>query len=224
MMTNLFSIFDPSTSIYFSLNWMSMMYFLLFLPSLYWFTPSKYLILLNNFSNFIIKEMKVSLNKDINFYNLLLFKSLFIFIMLNNFISLFPYIFNSTSHMVVSLTLSINLWLSYMLFGWIKHSFHMFVHLTPQGTPYILMPFMVMIESISNMIRPLTLAIRLSANIIAGHLLMTLISQSSSNLSLTLILLMILIQSLLVILEIAVSFIQAYVFSILSSLYSSETN
>nr|UZI00048.1 ATP synthase F0 subunit 6 [Andricus mairei]UZI00100.1 ATP synthase F0 subunit 6 [Andricus mairei]UZN92491.1 ATP synthase F0 subunit 6 [Andricus mairei]UZN92517.1 ATP synthase F0 subunit 6 [Andricus mairei] len=224
MMSNLFSVFDPSTSENFSFNWLSMMYFMLFLPSLFWFSPSKYLILLNQLSNFIIKEMKISLNKDLNFYNLLMFKSLFIFIMLNNFISLFPYIFNSTSHMVVSLSLSINLWISYMLFGWIKNSFHMFVHLTPQGTPYILMPFMVMIESVSNMIRPLTLAIRLTANIIAGHLLMTLISQSGNNLSLILVILMILIQSLLVVLEVAVSFIQAYVFSILSSLYSSETN
>nr|YP_010560297.1 ATP synthase F0 subunit 6 [Dryocosmus liui]UEE83317.1 ATP synthase F0 subunit 6 [Dryocosmus liui] len=224
MMVNLFSIFDPSTSFYFSFNWISMFYFFFFLPNLFWFVPSKYLILINKFSKFIIKEMKISLSKEINFYNLLLFKSLFIFIVLNNFISLFPYIFNSTSHMVVSLGVSINLWMSYMMFGWIKNSFHMFIHLTPQGTPYILMPFMVMIESISNMIRPLTLAIRLSANIIAGHLLMTLISQSSNILSMSLIMLMILIQSLLVILEIAVSFIQAYVFSILSSLYSSETN
>uniref|UniRef100_A0AB38ZLB8 ATP synthase subunit a n=1 Tax=Latuspina sp. TaxID=3138292 RepID=A0AB38ZLB8_9HYME len=224
MMSNLFSIFDPSTSMNFSMNWLSMFYFMLFLPNLFWFTPSKYLILLNNFFNFIIKEMKVALNKNINFYNLLLFKSLFIFIMLNNFISLFPYIFNTTSHMMVSLTLSSKLWMSYMLFGWIKHSFHMLVHLTLSSTPYILMPFMVMIESISNMIRPMTLAIRLSANIIAGHLLMTLISQSSNHLNLMLIMLMILIQSLLVILEVAVSFIQAYVFSILSSLYSSETN
>nr|UZI00087.1 ATP synthase F0 subunit 6 [Andricus sp. 1 CYS-2022a] len=224
MMSNLFSVFDPSTSENFSFNWLSMMYFMLFLPSLFWVSPSKYLILLNNLLNFIIKEMKISLNKNLNFYNLLMFKSLFIFIVLNNFISLFPYIFNSTSHMVVSLSLSINLWVSFMLFSWIKNSFHMFIHLTPQGTPYILMPFMVMIESVSNMIRPLTLAIRLSANIIAGHLLMTLISQSGNNLSLILVILMILIQSILVVLEVAVSFIQAYVFSILSSLYSSETN
>uniref|UniRef100_A0AB38ZLH5 ATP synthase subunit a n=1 Tax=Andricus sp. TaxID=3022421 RepID=A0AB38ZLH5_9HYME len=224
MMSNLFSVFDPSTSVLFRSNWLSMLYFMLFLPSLFWFSPSKYLISLNQLSNFIIKEMKISLNKNLNFYNLLMFKSLFIFIMLNNFISLFPYIFNSTSHMVVSLALSINLWIGYMLFGWIKNSFHMFVHLTPQGTPYILITFMMMIESVSNMIRPLTLAIRLSANIIAGHLLMTLISQSSNNLGLILIIVMILVQSLLVILEVAVSFIQAYVFSILSSLYSSETN
>lgn len=223
-MINLFSIFDPSTRINFSLNWLRILYFILFLPRLFWLSPSKYLILLNNLLNFIIKEIKISLNKNKNFYNLLIFKSLFIFIILNNFIRIFPYIFNLTRHIVITLALSINLWIRYILFGWIKNSFYIFIHLTPQGTPYILIPFIVIIESIRNIIRPLTLAIRLSANIIAGHLLITLISQSRNNLSLIFVILIILIQSLLVILEVAVSFIQAYVFSILRSLYSSETN
>lgn len=224
MIRNLFSIFDPSTRIKFSLNWIRLIYFILFLPILFWFSPSKYFILLNKLSNFINKEIKISLNKNLNFYNLILFKSLFIFIILNNFIRLFPYIFNLTSHIVISIAFSINLWIRFMLYGWIKNTFYIFIHLTPQGTPYILIPFIVIIESVRNIIRPLTLAIRLSANIIAGHLLITLISQSINKLNIFLIILIILIQSLLVILEIAVSFIQAYVFSILRSLYSSETN
>nr|AZL93069.1 ATP synthase F0 subunit 6 [Alloxysta sp. ZJUH_2016001] len=223
MMTNLFSIFDPSTSINMSLNWLSMVYFMMFLPMIYWMIPSKFLILWKILIDLIIKEMMISL-KGMNFYSLLMLTSLFIFILLNNLISLFPYIYNNTSHLILSISLSLTLWMSFMLFGWLKNSTHMFIHLTPQGTPYILMPFMVMIESISNLIRPLTLSIRLSANIIAGHLLMTLISQSSNKLSFILIIIMILIQTILIILELAVSLIQAYVFSILSSLYSSETN
>nr|UZT67541.1 ATP synthase F0 subunit 6 [Ibalia sp. ZJUH 20220011] len=224
MMMNLFSIFDPSTSNTYSLNWLSLIYFLMFIPNIYWIIPSKFFMLWNLMLNFIYKEMKITLKKHINSYNMLIFISLFIYILLNNFISLFPYIFNITSHLSMSLFLSFFFWLSFMLYGWMKNSFIMFIHLTPQGTPYILMPFMVMIESVSNLIRPLTLAIRLSANIIAGHLLMTLISQSSNNLNFKMINLMILIQTFLVILEIAVSFIQSYVFSILSILYSVETN
>nr|UZT67515.1 ATP synthase F0 subunit 6 [Figites sp. ZJUH 20220009] len=224
MMTNLFSIFDPSTSENMSLNWLSGVYFLFFVPNFYWVMPSMYIYLWKFILKFIIKEMEVSLGKIINYLNLLMFITLFIFLMLNNFVSLFPYIYNNTSHMSVSLTFSLTLWLSFMLFGWLNYTIHMFVHLTPQGTPYILMPFMVLIESISNLIRPLTLAIRLSANIIAGHLLMTLISQTSGSLNFVMIIMMIMVQSLLVILEIAVSFIQSYVFAILTSLYSSETN
>nr|UZT67554.1 ATP synthase F0 subunit 6 [Paramblynotus sp. ZJUH 20220012] len=223
MMTNLFSIFDPTTII-FSMNWLSMLIYLMFLPNLYWFIPSQYIMIWMKLLMFLIKEMKISLSKNINNFNMLFFNILFIFILLNNFISLFPYIFSNTSHLCMTLPFSLILWITFMFFGWIKNYNHMFIHLTPQGTPYILMPFMVLIESVSNLIRPLTLAVRLSANIIAGHLLMTLISQTSNNLSKFMIIMMIMIQSMLIILEVAVSFIQSYVFSILSSLYSSETN
>nr|UZT67481.1 ATP synthase F0 subunit 6 [Endecameris sp. ZJUH 20220006] len=223
MMTNLFSIFDPITSYSLSLNWLSSILFLSFFPQMFWLMSYKYMYMWILITNFIKKEINISLI-NYNSLNILIFISLFIYITLNNFISLFPYIFNSSSHLSFSLFLSLMYWISFMMFGWLKNSFHMFIHLTPQGTPYILMPFMVLIESISNLIRPLTLAIRLSANIIAGHLLMTLMSQSMNSLNLIMIMIMIYLQSILMILELAVSFIQAYVFSILSTLYSSETN
>nr|UZT67593.1 ATP synthase F0 subunit 6 [Saphonecrus sp. ZJUH 20220015] len=224
MMSNLFSIFDPSTSLNFSLNWLSPLLSFLFIPKNFWLHPSKYIILWEKMSQLISLEMKVSLKNKENYLNQLMFKTMFIFILLSNFITLFPYIFNSTSHLTLSLMMSMSLWLSFMLFGWIKNMTHMFIHLLPQGTPFALMPFMVMIETTSNIIRPLTLSIRLSANIIAGHLLMTLISSTMINLSTMLIIVTIMIQSILVLLEIAVSFIQSYVFTILTSLYLSETN
>nr|UZT67429.1 ATP synthase F0 subunit 6 [Aegilips sp. ZJUH 20220002] len=224
MMNNLFSTFDPSTSYNFSLNWLSPLFFMLIIPNLYWLLPSKYMIIFNNLNNYMIKEMNTNLINKNNLMNLLMFNSLFMFIMFNNFISMFPFIFNSTSHMNFSLMFSLTLWLSYMIYGWMNYTNHMLIHLTPQGTPYILMPFMVLIELISNIIRPLTLAIRLSANIIAGHLLLTLISQSMINLNIMFTMMMILTQSILMILEVAVSFIQAYVFTTLSSLYSTETS
>nr|UZT67494.1 ATP synthase F0 subunit 6 [Ganaspini sp. ZJUH 20220007] len=223
MMTNLFSIFDPMTNHLMSLNWLSILIFLMFIPQIFWMLSSKYLKIWQLLNLFIFNEMKIPLIFN-NSLNILIFNSLFSFIMINNFISLFPYIFNTSSHMSFSISMSLSLWISFMMYGWILNSTHMFIHLTPQGTPYILMPFMVMIESISNVIRPLTLAIRLSANIIAGHLLITLMSQTSSSMNLIMIILLIVTQSTLMTLELAVSFIQAYVFSILSTLYSSETN
>lgn len=94
----------------------------------------------------------------------------------------------------------------------------------PQGTPSILMPFIVLIETISNIIRPGTLAVRLTANIIAGHLLITLLRGTGSRFPSYLIFILILIQILLLILESAVAVIQSYVIAILSTLYSSEVN
>jgi F-type H+-transporting ATPase subunit a len=91
----------------------------------------------------------------------------------------------------------------------------------PSGTPGALIPFMVLIETVRNIIRPGTLSIRLAANMVAGHLLLTLLgSQGALN-----SLLIILIPSLclLLTLEVGVACIQAYVFTVLRSLYLSET-
>lgn len=98
----------------------------------------------------------------------------------------------------------------------------MFAHLVPQGTPSALIPFIVLIETISNIIRPGTLAVRLAANIIAGHLLLTLLGNTGPSLSTTLLSFLILAQVLLLVLESAVAVIQSYVFAVLSTLYARE--
>jgi F-type H+-transporting ATPase subunit a len=84
------------------------------------------------------------------------------------------------------------------------------------------MPFMVLIETIRNIIRPGTLAVRLSANIIAGHLLLTLLGNTGNSISAIMLSLLIAAQLLLLTLETAVAIIQSYVFTILSTLYSRE--
>jgi F-type H+-transporting ATPase subunit a len=98
----------------------------------------------------------------------------------------------------------------------------MFAHLVPQGTPGVLMPFMVCIETISNVIRPGTLAVRLSANIIAGHLLITLMGNTGPGIASIIVGLLVVGQLCLLVLESAVSIIQGYVFSVLRTLYSRE--
>nr|AWN56316.1 ATP synthase F0 subunit 6 [Nephaspis sp. DPP-2018] len=218
MMSNLFSSFDPSTMI-FSLNWISSLMIFFCIPLMYWFTPNRLA--------FIMNSILFSLHKE--FFNLtkiknstLLYISLFFFILINNIFGLFPYIFTSSSHMIFTLSLALPLWISFMLFGWINNMYYMFAHLMPQGTPGILMPFMVCIETISNIIRPGTLAVRLMANMVAGHLLMTLLGNTGPHMSYFLWL-MLIVQIMLIFLESAVAFIQSYVFAVLSTLYSSET-
>nr|WPS67094.1 ATP synthase F0 subunit 6 [Systasis sp. 1 HHL-2023a] len=223
-MMNLFSIFDPSTSMMMALNWLSSLFLLMFFSSIYWFIPSRYNMFFFVILNFLVLEFKVLLNLKINNMNIIIYISLFMMILMNNFLGMFSYVFTSSSHLIFSLSMSLTLWISMMLFGWINNLDHMFIHLVPQGTPSILMPFMVLIESISNIIRSGTLAVRLSANMIAGHLLMTLISSTGNSLNIILLIFMLLAQSLLIILELSVSIIQAYVFSVLSTLYSSEVN
>nr|AVN68259.1 ATP synthase F0 subunit 6 [Panesthia sp. Salganea] len=226
MMTNLFSVFDPTTSFYnISLNWISTILGLLLIPMSMWLIPSRHFILWNKILISLHKEFKMLIGyKNILKGSSFIFISLFSMIMFNNFLGLFPYVFTSTSHLAMTLTLALPLWLSFMIFGWINNTQHMFAHLVPQGTPPILMPFMVCIETISNLIRPGTLAVRLAANMIAGHLLMTLLGNTGPHLSLSLLNILIFTQIALLILESAVAIIQSYVFAVLSTLYSSEVN
>nr|YP_010722323.1 ATP synthase F0 subunit 6 [Enoplolambrus validus]WDV10165.1 ATP synthase F0 subunit 6 [Enoplolambrus validus] len=223
-MANLFSIFDPSSSIFnISMNWMSSLLGILFIPCLYWASPSRWSLFWSKIVMILHKEFKALLLSSHTGVTIL-FIGLFSFIIFNNSLGLLPYIFTSSSHMAMTLSLSLPLWVTLMIFGWINHTNHMFAHLVPQGTPSLLMPFMVLIETISNLIRPGTLAVRLAANMIAGHLLLTLLGSVGPSLSLSILSLLIFSQILLLILESAVAIIQSYVFTILSTLYTSEIN
>uniref|UniRef100_A0A7G8JRS9 ATP synthase subunit a n=1 Tax=Sceleocantha glabricollis TaxID=2547839 RepID=A0A7G8JRS9_9CUCU len=220
-MANLFSTFDPTTNFKLSLNWLSTLIGLMLIPSTIWLIPARNNILWINITSTLHKEFKILLGNSSK-GSTLIFISLFSLILLNNFMGLFPYIFTSTSHMALTLSLALPLWISFMIYGWINNTIHMLAHLVPQGTPPALMPFMVCIETISNIIRPGTLAVRLAANMIAGHLLMTLLGNTGQSLTIVMINLLIITQIMLLILESAVAIIQSYVFAILSTLYSSE--
>nr|YP_010014993.1 ATP synthase F0 subunit 6 [Crematogaster teranishii]QOI14041.1 ATP synthase F0 subunit 6 [Crematogaster teranishii] len=221
-MMNIFSIFDPSSSPKLSLNWFSIIILFFLLPYQFWLIPSRYSFMFIKSINYIYNELKPLISYS--YSNLIIFISLLFIIFFNNFLGLFPFIFTASSHLNFSLTLSLSFWISIMTFSMFNYMNDLLSHLTPQGTPLILMPFMVIIESISLIIRPFTLAIRLSANMIAGHLLLSLLGSSGQFINSTsLILIMLMAQILLFILEISVSIIQSYVFTILSTLYSSET-
>ena len=103
-----------------------------------------------------------------------------------------------------------------------KNSNQFFVHIVPERTPNILIPLIVLIETIRYFIRPLTLSIRLAANIVAGHLLLTLLGSQGNNSKNFFFILLIIGLILLICLELAVACIQSYVFTILRSLYLRE--
>jgi len=222
MITNLFSVFDPTSRIFsISLNWLSTFLGILFIPILYWAIPSRWSLLWHKITITLHGEFKTLLGST-HLGSTIIFVSLFSLIVFNNFLGLLPYIFTRTSHLTITLALALPLWIAFIIFGWINHTQHIFAHLVPQGTPGALIPFIVLIETIRNIIRPGTLAVRLAANIIAGHLLLTLLGNTGPSLSSTLVSLLILSQILLLILEAAVAVIQSYVFAVLSTLYARE--
>lgn len=222
MITNLFSIFDPSTRIFISLNWIRLTIPILLIQYKYWLIPSRINILWSSINKFIFIEFKLLTKKKI-LINLIIFIRLIKIILLFNLLGLFPYIFTPTSHLNVNLALSLSLWIRFMIYGWWTNTNKIFIHLVPINTPTVLINFIVIIESIRNIIRPWTLAIRLTANILAGHLLLSLLGNSIGHF-LIIIPIILIIQNILFILEISVAIIQSYVFSILRTLYFNESN
>jgi len=222
MIVNLFSIFDPSTSRQLSLNWLALIIPIIITPLIYWFTPSRINIYLFSIIKYIIMEIKNNLSKN-NLNVLFIFFRLFLFIILSNLLGLYPYIFTATRHLVITLRLALPIWITLILFGWINIINHIFSHLVPLGTPIILSIFIVLIERVRNVIRPITLSVRLAANIIAGHLLLSLLRGISESVPYIYIPSILILISLLI-LEYAVAIIQRYVFITLSSLYLTEIN
>lgn len=221
MIINLFDTFDPSTGVNYSYNWRRALIVFIIMPYFFWACSSRYHIAWALIINYLTKELKILTN--FSYSNLIVPISLFILILSNNLIGLFPYVFTITRHLRVCLTLSITLWRGIIIFRVTNYFNDLCAHLTPQGTPPILIPFMVIIESVRIIIRPVTLAIRLTANIVAGHLLLTLLGSLGTSLSSFVALLVLVItQIILFLLEISVSIIQAYVFSILITLYRRE--
>nr|YP_009350036.1 ATP synthase F0 subunit 6 [Vespa orientalis]AQQ78867.1 ATP synthase F0 subunit 6 [Vespa orientalis]WMM47728.1 ATP6 [Vespa orientalis] len=210
MMSNLFSIFDPHSSMNYSFNWLSITIPLILFPNHFWFKKSKTFMFWLSMNNFLLKEFKNFKKNNLN--NIIIFFSMFSMILMMNFIGLFPYIFTPSSHLSITLPLSLSIWLSIMVYNWFNMTNLSFAHLVPLNTPTPLMSFMVLIETISNLIRPITLSVRLSANMIAGHLLLCLLGSTGPSMNLNLINLLIITQILLFILELAVSIIQSYVF------------
>nr|BAO52509.1 ATP synthase F0 subunit 6 [Coptosoma parvipictum] len=221
MMTNLFSTFDPATSMKLSMNWMSSVTSFLLIPIAFWTLPNRIMMISELINKTLHEEFKTLMGQKAWGMTLMMITT-FNLIFINNIMGLMPYIFTSSSHLTFSLTLALPLWLSTMLYGWTNKTNSMFSHLVPTGTPTVLMPFMVIIETVSNLIRPGSLAVRLTANMIAGHLLMSLLGNNSINSNSMILPMIMMIQMTLMMFESAVAIIQAYVFSVLSTLYASE--
>lgn len=225
MISNLFSIFDPSTNLFnIPFNWIRTILGIIFIPYSFWLIPNRHYFLWNFILLKLHNEFKTLLKNNYFQGSTFIFISIFSFILFNNFLGLFPYIFTRTSHLTLSLSISLPLWIRFIIYGWINNSQHIFIHIIPQGTPSILIPFIVLIETIRNIIRPGTLAVRLTANIIAGHLLITLLRGTGTRINSYFVIFLIIIQILLLILESAVAIIQSYVIAILRTLYSREVN
>nr|WIW75017.1 ATP synthase F0 subunit 6 [Saurogobio dabryi complex sp. 1 LC-2023] len=155
----------------------------------------------------------------------LLFASLMVFLMSINMLGLLPYTFTPTTQLSLNMGLAVPLWLATVIIGMRNQPTAALGHLLPEGTPVLLIPVLIVIETISLFIRPLALGVRLTANLTAGHLLIQLIATAIFVLlpiMPTVAVLTAAVLFLLTLLEVAVAMIQAYVFVLLLSLYLQE--
>jgi F-type H+-transporting ATPase subunit a len=152
--------------------------------------------------------------------------TLFMFILLGNFLGMLPGSFTFTSHIIVTFALALLVFLTVTVTGFIKHGLHFFHLFMPKGAPMVLMPLLFVLELFSFMVRPFSLAIRLFANMLAGHILMKVFAGMMIMLIGAFGAMGYAIGALPTILNIGmvgfeffVAFLQAYIFAILSSLY-----
>nr|UJY98825.1 ATP synthase F0 subunit 6 [Capreolus pygargus] len=152
----------------------------------------------------------------------LMLMSLILFIGSTNLLGLLPHSFTPTTQLSMNLGMAIPLWAGTVITGFRNKTKASLAHFLPQGTPTPLIPMLIIIETISLFIQPIALAVRLTANITAGHLLIHLIGGATlalMSISTTMAFITFIILVLLTVLEFAVAMIQAYVFTLLVSLY-----
>nr|DBA44322.1 TPA_asm: ATP synthase F0 subunit 6 [Depressigyra globulus] len=206
------------------LMWVTSFVFLFISVMVFWVAPSRWGLFLKFLLNTISSLIKMSTGKYLGCFSLLMV-SLFVMVLFLNLCSLISYTFGETSHLAVTLSLSLPLWLTLIMSGVVFNSQKMVASLLPSGAPSGLNPFLILIETVSIGVRPLILALRLGANITAGHIVMAIIggflegailSSSSSMLICSVF------EAFYMIFEFGICFIQAYIFVLLLVLYSDD--
>nr|UDP58192.1 ATP synthase F0 subunit 6 [Rasbora hobelmani] len=224
MMISLFDQFASPQLIGISLVFIALLVPLLFpnsfprLNNNRFFTTQTWLI--NKFASQLMAPLNIGGHKWA-----LLFTSLMLYLISMNVLGLLPYTFTPTTQLSMNMGFAVPLWLATVIVGMLNQPTSSLGHLLPEGTPTLLIPVLVIIETLSLFIRPLALGVRLTANLTAGHLLIQLISMAVLVLLPMMPAVALLTSTILVmltLLEVAVAMIQAYVFILLLSLYLQE--
>lgn len=148
--------------------------------------------------------------------------TLFMFIMTCNLFGLIPYSFTVTSHFSITFALALIIFTLVTMLGFILHGFHFFSLFLPHGTPLWLAPLMIVIELFTFLARPVSLSLRLTANMIAGHVLLKVLAGFAVSLAIYLKIFPVPFLAIMIGFEIFVAILQAYIFTILSCVYLND--
>nr|YP_009773393.1 ATP synthase F0 subunit 6 [Hanleyella oldroydi]QIZ12609.1 ATP synthase F0 subunit 6 [Hanleyella oldroydi] len=228
MLVDIFSAFDEHNFTFFSMTlfmWLMAFFPLLLLQSSFWCHPSRWEASFLAPKNFISMQVFRSFGLKLSGF-LGIVCSLFLLLIIFNLTGLFPYVFSVTSHLIFSFSLAFPFWLSLICSGVIFNPSEVAAHLLPSGAPAVLNPFLVLIETVSISVRPVTLCVRLTANMSAGHIILGLIGTYLSSgifmYSGVTVGLLVIVQIFYFLFEIGICMIQAYIFCLLVILYSDD--
>ncbi len=183
--------------------------------------PSKIQLLAEISYNFVAKMISDTAGTKAKPYFPFIF-SLFMFVLLCNMVGMLPYSFTVTSHIIVTLVMALFIFLSVTVIGFLKHGFKYLSIFVPKGVPIVLLPLITIIEIISYLSRPVSLSVRLFANMMAGHTMLKVFGGFVISLGIVGGWLPLTFSVALTGLEILVAFLQAYVFAILTCIYLND--
>ena len=229
------SYFDPFIVTQIVNNYFTDCFLIIFCSVLIYCAMTQYLFLIPTRFQSIVEiifehwttVIEENLGKDYRFYVLPL-TSLFMFILGLNLLGFFAYTFTPTTHISITFGMAFSVWIGVIFLGFKKFKFNFLSMFMPHGAPLLMSPFLVMIEIISNISRPIALGMRLAANLTSGHVLLVILSDFGWKLIVSTfgftVVLPIIITSLMCLLEVGVLVIQAYVFCLLSMIYIKDSS
>lgn len=218
-----------NSSLYLILGYLALLFFFKSILNRTLYIPNAWQTLLEDIYLFIVDLINQNCGIKGQKYFKLIF-TLFIFLLTCNLMGMIPYSFTVTSHIVVTLTLSIRIWVAVTIIGFARHGLH-FLHLfVPSGAPAPILPILVIIEVVSYIIRALSLGVRLFANMMSGHTLLKIMAGFSFQIfaiggifgligSAVPLVIVFIITGL----EIGIACLQAYVFTILTIMYLNDS-
>lgn len=189
------------------------------------YIPSKWQYAVENVYIFVLQLFKQQVNNIValRYFPLVLF--VFSFILIANLIGLLPYGFTITGHIIFTFQIAFSLFFGITLINIINNKLEFLNLFVPSGVPKPLIPFLVIIEIVSYLIRPFSLSVRLFANMLAGHTLLNILSAFIFNVFKKYALisfLPLLFIVFIIVLEFCIAIVQAYIFSILTCIYLND--
>jgi F-type H+-transporting ATPase subunit a len=183
--------------------------------------PNKIQLISEMLYNFVAKMINDTAGSKAKPYFPFIF-SLFMFVLLCNMVGMLPYSFTVTSHIIVTLIMALFIFVAVTIIGFMKHGFKYLSIFVPSGVPAVLLPLITIIEIISYLSRPVSLSVRLFANMMAGHTMLKVFGGFVISLGILGGWLPLGFSVALTGLEILVAFLQAYVFAILTCIYLND--